>query len=275
MSSKDSLLHAARPGFGRACSRCPSAARGRKTALVRCRRRAVDIVGELEIAPTGRCGRAGADVEPAGHGDRRALERAERHRVDDVLVGGVAQDCGSRCRRSPRRPGRRSRSGRRNVVHGGGRLRPVRRGVNCHSFLDFDRDGPYVAQRFPLPRSSTHDASWERWSTASPRATACEAVLLLSGDGLPIEHAARAPVRVGDGGGAGGDARPARRPARRRRARGASSPRPCSSSARGLLVLARAGAGDWLAMLAAADADIGPLLYDLRQHRSALASRCL
>jgi hypothetical protein len=39
---------------------------------------------------------------------------------------------------------------------------------------------------------------------------------------------------------------------------------------RGLLILARAGAGDWLALMAAADADIGPLLYDLRQHRSAL-----
>jgi predicted regulator of Ras-like GTPase activity (Roadblock/LC7/MglB family) len=40
----------------------------------------------------------------------------------------------------------------------------------------------------------------------------------------------------------------------------------------GLLVLARAGTGDWLAILGAPDADIGPLLYDLRQHRSALAT---
>jgi predicted regulator of Ras-like GTPase activity (Roadblock/LC7/MglB family) len=40
----------------------------------------------------------------------------------------------------------------------------------------------------------------------------------------------------------------------------------------GVLVLARAGADDWLAVLARADADIGPLLFDLRQHRSALAT---
>jgi hypothetical protein len=39
----------------------------------------------------------------------------------------------------------------------------------------------------------------------------------------------------------------------------------------GLLILARAGAEDWLAVLAAPNADVGPLLYDLRQHRSALA----
>ena len=39
----------------------------------------------------------------------------------------------------------------------------------------------------------------------------------------------------------------------------------------GLLILARAGAEDWLAVLAAPNADIGPLLYDLRQHRTALA----
>ncbi|MFL5516494.1 MAG: hypothetical protein ACJ8DJ_10075, partial [Gemmatimonadales bacterium] len=41
--------------------------------------------------------------------------------------------------------------------------------------------------------------------------------------------------------------------------------------AEGLLILARVGTGDWLAILAGADADVGPLLYDLRQHRAALA----
>ena len=39
----------------------------------------------------------------------------------------------------------------------------------------------------------------------------------------------------------------------------------------GLLVLARLSQGDWLALLARADADIGGLLYDLRQHRPAVA----
>lgn len=98
-----------------------------------------------------------------------------------------------------------------------------------------------------------------------------EAVLLLSGDGLPIEHAARGAfdsetvaalaatlaqhaVRLGQGAGRG------------------TLTTAVLEFGEGLLVLASAGTGDWLAILAARDADIGPLLYDLRQHRSALAT---
>ncbi len=98
-----------------------------------------------------------------------------------------------------------------------------------------------------------------------------EAVVLLSGDGLPIEHAARTAVdteamaalaatlarhaeRLGHGAGRGELAT------------------AVLEFGRGLLVLARAGTGDWLAVLADADADIGPLLFDLRQHRTALAT---
>jgi hypothetical protein len=39
-----------------------------------------------------------------------------------------------------------------------------------------------------------------------------------------------------------------------------------------LLVLALIGTGDCVAILARPDSDIGPLLYDLRQHRPALAA---
>ena len=98
-----------------------------------------------------------------------------------------------------------------------------------------------------------------------------QAVLLLSGEGLPIEHAARTafdsePVaalaatlaqhaeRLGEG------------------ARFGELGTAVLDYADGLLVLARAGTGDWLAVLATPDADIGPLLFDLRQHRSALAT---
>jgi predicted regulator of Ras-like GTPase activity (Roadblock/LC7/MglB family) len=98
-----------------------------------------------------------------------------------------------------------------------------------------------------------------------------EAVLLVSGDGLPIEHAALGAFdseavaalaatlaqhagRLGEGA-----------------ARGELAT-AVLEYAGGLLVLARAGSGDWLAILARADADIGPLLFDLRQHRSALAA---
>jgi predicted regulator of Ras-like GTPase activity (Roadblock/LC7/MglB family) len=98
-----------------------------------------------------------------------------------------------------------------------------------------------------------------------------QAVLLLSGDGLPIEHAAGTPVeaetiaalsatlgqhaaRLGTGAGRG-ELRTA-----------------VLEYAGGLLVLARAGATDWLAVLTGPDADIGPLLYDLRHHSPALAA---
>jgi predicted regulator of Ras-like GTPase activity (Roadblock/LC7/MglB family) len=40
----------------------------------------------------------------------------------------------------------------------------------------------------------------------------------------------------------------------------------------GLLILAGVGGGDWLAVLAGPDADVGPLLYDLRHHRPALTA---
>ena len=98
-----------------------------------------------------------------------------------------------------------------------------------------------------------------------------DAVLLLSGDGLPIEHAAgtafdsetvaalaatlaQHAARLGQGADRGELAT------------------AVLEYGGGLLALSRAGADDWLAVLATADADIGPLLFDLRQHRTALAA---
>jgi predicted regulator of Ras-like GTPase activity (Roadblock/LC7/MglB family) len=97
-----------------------------------------------------------------------------------------------------------------------------------------------------------------------------QAALLLSREGLPIEHAtngafepeavaalaatlAQYAGRLGEGA-ARGELRMA-----------------VLDFANGLVVLARAGTEDWLAILARPEADIGPLLYDLRQHRPALA----
>ncbi len=97
-----------------------------------------------------------------------------------------------------------------------------------------------------------------------------QAVLLVSGDGLDIEHAG-APVepetiaalaatlgqhaaRLGEGAGHG-ELRTA-----------------VLEYGDGLFVLARAGVTDWLAVLARADTDIGALLYDLRLHRPAIAT---
>ena len=97
-----------------------------------------------------------------------------------------------------------------------------------------------------------------------------EAVLLLSGDGLPIEHAARStfePETV---------AALAATLAQHAGRLGAGASLGELGTAvlefeEGLLLVARVGTGDWLAVLAGGDADIGPLLFDLRQHRSALA----
>ena len=97
-----------------------------------------------------------------------------------------------------------------------------------------------------------------------------EAVLVLSADGLPIEHSARGAfepeavaalaatlvqytTRLGVGAG-----------------RGAHRTSVIEYE-RGILILAQIPSGDSLAILAADNADIGELLYDLRQNRPALA----
>ena len=98
-----------------------------------------------------------------------------------------------------------------------------------------------------------------------------EAALLLSSDGLPIDHAARAAFegetvaalaatlaqyagRLGQGAGRG-ELRTA-----------------VLEYATGTMVLVPVGHGDWLAILAQPDADLGQLLYDLRMHHSALGA---
>ncbi len=98
-----------------------------------------------------------------------------------------------------------------------------------------------------------------------------EAVLLVSHDGLPIQHAASSSVEpetiaalaatVGQHAGRLGQGA----------ARGELQTAVLEYS-KGLLVLARLGDGDWLALLTRPDADIGGLLYDLRQHRPAITS---
>jgi predicted regulator of Ras-like GTPase activity (Roadblock/LC7/MglB family) len=98
-----------------------------------------------------------------------------------------------------------------------------------------------------------------------------EAVLVLSADGLPIDHAARPSfdaeslaaltatlvqyaTRLGLGAGRG------------------ALRNAVIEYDRALLIVAHIGAGDCLAILASAESDVGPLLYDLRQHRPALAA---
>jgi predicted regulator of Ras-like GTPase activity (Roadblock/LC7/MglB family) len=96
-----------------------------------------------------------------------------------------------------------------------------------------------------------------------------QGAVLLSGEGLPIEHAgagfeaetvAALSATLGQYAGKLGDG------AQRGRLRLA-----VLDFDRGPVVLARAGSSDWLAILARPETDIGPLLYDLRQHAPALA----
>jgi predicted regulator of Ras-like GTPase activity (Roadblock/LC7/MglB family) len=103
------------------------------------------------------------------------------------------------------------------------------------------------------------------------RRTGVEAVVVLSADGLPIEQASREPfdpeslaaltatmvqyaTRLGEGA-----------------ARGLLRTAVLEYE-RGLLVVAQLGTGECLALLAAADADVGSVLYDLRQHRPEISA---
>jgi uncharacterized protein len=98
-----------------------------------------------------------------------------------------------------------------------------------------------------------------------------EAVLVISADGLPIEHSAR--------GSADTESVAALTPALVQSATrlGLGAARGALRTGvlefeRGLMIVAQLGAGDALAIVAAPEADLGQLLYDLRQHRPALAA---
>jgi len=153
----------------------------------------------------------------------------------------------------------------------GGRLSGAPKRVNLQSFLDFDPGVLYVAHTLFSPHS-------ERVAMAGlgelVRGLAARegvvAVLLVSGDGLDIEHAG-APaepetiaalsatvgqhaVRLGEGVGRG-ELRTA-----------------VLEYGDGLFVLARAGRTDWLAILAKPGTNLGELLYDLRHQRPTIAN---
>jgi predicted regulator of Ras-like GTPase activity (Roadblock/LC7/MglB family) len=98
-----------------------------------------------------------------------------------------------------------------------------------------------------------------------------EAVLLASADGLPIDHtssndfepetvAALAATLAQHAGRFGTGAK-----------RGELTTAVLEYES-GVVVLGRIGTGDWLAILVSGDADIGPLLHDLRAHGPALAA---
>jgi predicted regulator of Ras-like GTPase activity (Roadblock/LC7/MglB family) len=101
--------------------------------------------------------------------------------------------------------------------------------------------------------------------------TGVKAALLLSGDGLPIEHSAVGAFEADTV--AALAATLAQHAARLGAGAVLGELRiGVLEFEDGLLLVARVGTGDWLAILATAEADIGPLLFDLRQHRPALAA---
>jgi uncharacterized protein len=139
------------------------------------------------------------------------------------------------------------------------------------SFLDFAPVDSYVAVAFSLLLESDRMAGLGEVVRQLAQREGVETVLMLSADGLPIEHASHQPfeaeplaaltatlaqyaTRLGLGAGRG-----ALRTA-------------VLDYERGLLIVAQIGAGDCLAILAKSDANVGELLYDLRQHRPALAA---
>ena len=98
-----------------------------------------------------------------------------------------------------------------------------------------------------------------------------EAVLLASADGLAIDHAASTAFEAETA--AALSATLAQHAARL----GAGI--KCGELATlvleyesGAMILGRLAPGEWLAILARTDADIGPLLHDLREHGPALAA---
>jgi predicted regulator of Ras-like GTPase activity (Roadblock/LC7/MglB family) len=98
------------------------------------------------------------------------------------------------------------------------------------------------------------------------------AVLLVSGEGLPIEHAVR-------GGALDADAVAALTATVTREAGRLGEAAGLGESAtavmefdRGLVIQVRVGAGDWLVVLGEPGADVGELLYVLRRHRMALGA---
>jgi uncharacterized protein len=137
-------------------------------------------------------------------------------------------------------------------------------------FLDFVESDFYVPLAFPTTPWSRPMAGLGEVVRGLSGRNGVEAVLVLSADGLPIEHASTVPfepeavaaltatlvqyaTRLGLGAGRG-------------------APRTSVIEyERGLLIVAQLGSGDSLAILAAPDADVGELLYDLREHRPALA----
>lgn len=96
-----------------------------------------------------------------------------------------------------------------------------------------------------------------------------EAVVLFSAEGLPIEHAGPGHDDVDAIAALGATL------AQQAERLGSAADRgelhlAVHEHEQGLVVLARAGRTEWLAVLAAADADVGPVLFDLRHHAPAL-----
>jgi predicted regulator of Ras-like GTPase activity (Roadblock/LC7/MglB family) len=147
-----------------------------------------------------------------------------------------------------------------------GRLSVTHNGINSF-FLTSDRANSYVRKLLSLEFQM---ATLKELVRGLAERSGVEAVLVLSSEGLPIEQASRGSfdaesvaaltatlvqyaARLGSG-----------------VARGAFRTAVLEYE-RGLLVVAQISTGECLAIQAAPEADIGPLLYDLRQHRPALA----
>ena len=141
----------------------------------------------------------------------------------------------SRCRRC--RPGRATgKSG--EVVALSGKVKPrAKRGqpeaggdLNPASFLDFAPSDSYVAPNFFLRPGANRMASLGEVVRGLAARDGVEAVLVLSADGLPIEHAAREPFEAETAGRPHRNPGAVRHPTRSRRRHEARSAPRCSST---------------------------------------------
>jgi predicted regulator of Ras-like GTPase activity (Roadblock/LC7/MglB family) len=97
------------------------------------------------------------------------------------------------------------------------------------------------------------------------------AAMLVSADGLPIQHAGRRALEPDAVAALAATAARHGAALAEALALGAVETLVLECGA-GLFALARLGAGDWLLVVPADGADLGALLYDLRRHRPAITS---
>jgi predicted regulator of Ras-like GTPase activity (Roadblock/LC7/MglB family) len=146
----------------------------------------------------------------------------------------------------------------------------VWKAVNPPCFLDFDPSGLYVDESCFSPRDGVpFMAGLADVVRGLAARDGVDAVVVVSGDGLPIDHASRGPC---DADALAALAVTLLRPATRlgETAQRGALTRAVFEYDGGLAIIAQLGEGNALLLLASPGTDVGPMLYDLRRNTPAL-----